>query len=180
MFRDKIRRKNKPKLLWGLLHDGCDYGDEFFLKKYKNKKNFWTAWNWAFRNPLHNFYYSHKIIGPHTDFKGYATIQSNRSDSGKAWRTLLTNDNNGIFAHKYGKWINTDASILGKQKITFSINGKRYFRYSGAKPVRLWKKLWYICEYKFGFENSNWAIQFHPFEFKRLNARKINYTKIHL
>jgi hypothetical protein len=170
-------KPQKGFLKWFISYESL-YGDIYFNPE--QKQTFWIAYKWNLRNPLRDYYYSHKIIGPHENFKGWATIQSNRSDTGKAWRTLLTNDDNGIFTYKYGDWINTDNSILGKQRITFTIKGKRYFRYSGAKPVRLWGNLWYICEYKFGFENSNWAIQFHPFEFKTLNAKKINYTIIHL
>lgn len=177
-FRCKIRQKNKPKLLWWLLHDtkdNNDWGDPFFNPK--QKRNFWIAWKWVWRNPVHNWQQSHAIIGAHTGHKGWATIQSTRKDSGLMWRTLKTTDKDGTFKDKYGKWIDIDKSILGKQRITFEIDGKKYFRYSGAKPVKLWGNLWWILEYKFGFENIGWAIQFHPLEFKRYDGT-IEYSTI--
>lgn len=179
-FRHKIRLKNSPKLLWWLLHDTKDmndWGDVYFNPK--QKRNFWIAWRWVFRNPIHNWQQSHKIEGKQENHKGQATIQSTRKDSGLMWRTLKTTDKDGTFKDKYGKWIDIDKSILGKQSITFEINGKKYFRYSGAKPVNLFGNLWWILEYKFGFEHVGWAIQFHPFEFKRYNGT-IKYNKIEL
>lgn len=163
------------KWYWGFLHDGSDYGDDYFNPD--RDSNFWVSYNWSLRNPIHNLYYSKSIKGKHENHSGWATVQEGRKDNGTAWRTLKTNDDNGEYAHKYGRWINTEKSILGKQRITFEIDGKKYFRWSGAKPVRLWGNLYYVLEYKFGFENVNWAIQFHPFLFKRYEGETIKYNK---
>jgi len=172
--RNKLREKNKG-FWWGFLHDGCDYGDPYFFKKHGNKKTLWTAYKWAMRNPCHNWYYSHKINGKKENYNGWATCQ--KPDAGKMWRTLKTCDKQGIFKDKYGKWIDTARSVLGKQRITFFIEGKKYFRYSGCVPKKIIGTLYYCLEYKFGFESSNWSIQFHPFIFKRYN-KKIIYDKI--
>lgn len=177
LFRARIRRNNLPKLLWWLLHDtpdNNDWGDRYFNPT--GKRNFLTAWRWVFRNPIHNWQQDHAVIGAHTGHKGYATIQSGKRDLGIAWRTLKTCDKDGTFRDKYGKWIDTRASILGKQRITFTIAGKRYFRYSGAVPRRITGQWWWIPEYKFGFETKTWVIQFHPFTFKKYN-NEITYER---
>lgn len=176
IMKKPLRKKGKG-FLWGLLHDGCDYGDKYFLEKHGNKKTFWTAYKWALRNPCHNYYYSHKIEGTPKNYQGYATCQ--KPDSGLSWRTLKTCDKNGVYKDKHGKWIDTQRSILGKQRITFYIKGKKYFRYSGCRPKRLLGNLWYCPAYKFGFENVNWAIQLHIFQFKRYEG-EIRYYKIKL
>jgi hypothetical protein len=124
---------------------------------------------WAFRNPVHNWYYSHKITGVISGYSGWATCH--RPDSGIAWRTLVTNYSSGEFAHKYGRWINTARSILGKQRICFYINDRKYFRFSGARPRHLWGNLYWVPEYKFGFESVNWANQLHLFRFKRYSGQ---------
>ena len=169
-----LRNKLKKGFMWWWLHDGSWYGDEYFQKKYKHKKTFWVAWMWAFRNPIHNFYYSRKITGKKEHYQGWAT--THRGTNKTAWRTLLTYDINGTTRHKYGKWIDPVRSIMGVQRITFRINGKKYFRFSGSRPVKLWKNLYWVPEWKFGFENSYWAEQFHLFLFKRYNG-KIAFTK---
>lgn len=163
--------------LWWFLHDGNMYGDKYF--NHEQKETFWWAYKWAIRNPLHNYYYSHTITGKKEDYKGWATIQKGKEDSGKMWRTVKTKDAQGNYQHKYGKYIDIEKSILGVQRITFGINGRKYFRYSGAKPVNIWKNVWWFIEYKFGFESVNWAIQFKPFKFKKFNG-EIVYNKIEL
>lgn len=182
MLKKWARKKDSfiQTFLWWWLHDGCDYGDIYFLEKKGNKKTFKVAWAWAFRNPTHNFYYSHTIDGKGENYRGWATIQKGKQDSGKMWRTVKTKDENGNYKGKHGGIIDYGRSILGKQRITFTINGKKYFRYSGARPRRIWKNIFWFIEYKFGFENVNWAIQFKPLKFKRYNGGKINYKKIEL
>ncbi len=175
LFREKLT----SGFFWWWLHDGNWYGDEYFLNKYKNKKTFWTAWMWAFRNPIHNFYYSRKIEGDITDYKGSVTCHRPDSDSGKEWRTLLTEDEQGVFQHKYGKWICTQQSILGWQTISFRINGKKYFKFSVARPFKIRKNLYWVPEIKIGFERTYWAEQLHLFKFKRYNG-KFSYSKIDL
>jgi hypothetical protein len=173
IYREKFHEKKG--FLWWFLHDGNNYGDEYFLEKHGNKKTFRTAYKWAIRNPLHNYYYSHEINGIKTNYKGWATCQ--KPDSGKAWRTLKTCDKNGVYKDKHGSWIDNIHSILGKQRITFYINEKKYFRYSGCIPQRIIGNLWWCFEYKFGFENVNWAIQFKPLKFKKY-AGNIEYYYI--
>ena len=179
MFRTHIRgNDNKPKILWWMLHDGNDYGDNYFLEKHGNKKNFWTAYKWHMRNPLHNYYHTHRVKGRKENYKGSATIQECKLDSGLSWRTLKTMDSNGVFKDKHGKWIDYKNSILGKQNITFEINGRKYFRWSKCTPKRLFGNIWYAPEYKFGFETYHYAIQCKPFIFKRKNKLKIEYDNI--
>lgn len=173
IFRNKLKRG----FLWWWLHDGNWYGDEYFLAKHHNKKNFWTAWKWAFRNPIHNFYYSRKIEGSITELKGRVTCH--KPDLGIDWRTLKTEDKDGNYMHKFGKWICCDKSFLGKQNITFRINGKRYFRFSSSRPRKLWKNLYWVPEIKFGFERSNWAEQLHLLNFKRLNGN-LTFNEVNL
>lgn len=164
----QFRKKVKKGFLWWWLHDNNWYGDKYFLAKHNNKKSFWTAWSWAFRNPIHNFYYSRKIEGDVTELKGKVTCH--KPDLGIDWRTLKTEDKDGNYMHKFGKWVCCDKSFLGKQNIKFKINGKKYFRYSSSRPRKLWKNLYWVPEIKFGFERSNWAEQLHLFNFKRLNG----------
>lgn len=172
--RKPLRKKGKG-FLWGFLHDGCDYGDKYFNPK--NIKTFWTAYKWALRNPCHNWYYSNKIEGTPKRYKGYATCQ--KPDSGESYRTLKTCDKDGKYKDKHGKWIDIQRSILGKQNITFYINEKKYFRKSKCIPKRILKNIWWCFEYKFGFENTNWSIQFHPFLLMRYEG-KIIYYQINL
>ncbi len=174
----KERARENKNFLWWFLHDGCDYGDEYFLEKHENYKTWWTAYKWAIRNPLHNFYYSHKIEGKKENYQGWATCQ--KQDKGLMWRTLKTCDENGNYKDKHGKWIDAEKSILGKQNITFEINGKKYFRWSKCIPKRIIGNIWYCPEYKFGFESVNWAVQCKPFKFKMYNGNKFKYIKIKL
>jgi len=176
VFRDRAR-ENKG-FLWRFLHDGCDYGDPYFLEKHGGHKTFWTAYKWAMRNPLHNYYYSHKITGKKKNYKGYATCQ--KPDKGLMWRTLKTCDQTGNYKDKHGHWIDLKRSVLGKQNITFYIGDKKYFRYSRCTPRRLFGRIWYCPEYKFGFESVNWAIQFKPIQFKKLTKQKITYNLLKL
>ena len=177
VLRKPLRKKGSG-FLWGFLHDGNDYGDKYFLEKHGNKKTFWTAYKWAMRNPLHNYYCTTEIKGKKENYKGWATIQQGKQDKGLMWRTLKTCDKNGIYKDKHGKWLDIEHSILGKQRITFKINSKRYFRYSDCTPKHLWGNLWYCPEYKFGFESVNWAIQFKPIQFKKYKGNKFKYNKI--
>jgi hypothetical protein len=154
------------------------YGDKYFNPD--QEKTLWWAYKWNMRNPLRDYYYSHKITGDEYDHKGWATIQKGRADGGTMWRTVKTKDADGHYMDKHGEYIDYQRSILGKQRITFWINGEKYFRYSGVVPRRIWKNLYWFVEYKFGFENVNWAIQFKPFKFKRFNGGKICYKRIEL
>ena len=174
IFKDQVREKKN--FLWWFLHDGCDYGDEYFLEKHGNKKTFWTAYKWAIRNPCHNWYYSNKIDGVKVNYRGFATCQ--KPDKGLAWRTLKTCDKGGNYKDKHGTHIDIKKSILGKQNITFEIGGKKYFRWSKCKPKHLIKDIWYCPEYKFGFESTNWAIQFKPLKFKKFKGKIIYETII--
>jgi hypothetical protein len=156
--------KPKSGFLWWFLHDGCWYGDKYFNPK--QKETFWIAYRWAMRNPTHNYYYSHTIEGKEENYTGWETCQ--RDNVKFMWRTPKTKDKNGVFQDKNGKYMSLEFGIYGKQRIRFEINGKKYFRCSGAVPRKLWKNLYWIFAYKFGFESVNWAIQFQPFTFKRL------------
>ena len=169
-FRKKAR--GNKGFLWWFLHDGCDYGDQYFLEKHGNKKTFWTAYKWAIRNPCHNWYYSNKKYGRKSNYRGFATCQ--KPDVGLSWRTLKTCDKDGNYKDKHGTHIDVKKSILGKQNITFEIGGKKYFRWSKCEPKHLIKDIWYCPEYKFGFESTNWAIQFKPLKFKKFKG-KIKY-----
>jgi hypothetical protein len=176
IFKDQVREKKG--FLWWFLHDGCDYGDEYFIEKHGNHKTFWTAYKWAMRNPCHNWYYSNKIEGVKANYRGFATCQ--KPDKGLAWRTLKTCDKDGHYKDKHGKWIDNAYSLLGKQRITFYIEGKKYFRYSGCVPKKIIGNVWWCMEYKFGFESTNWAIQFKPFKFKRYKFGPIKYYYINV
>lgn len=177
-LRENPQRNCIIRYYWGFLHDGCDFGDEYFFEKHGDHETFLTAYKWALRNPLHNLYYSHQITGKKENYSGYATIQKGKADKGLMWRTLKTCDTNGIYKDKHGVWVDYEKSILGKQRIVFEIEGKKYFRYSGCEPKHLTGELWWCMEYKFGFENTNWAIQFKPFKVKKWSGSEIKYDEI--
>lgn len=183
-FRVRIRKNQKPKLLWWLLHDATDlwgdYGNMFTNPELK--KNLYQAWRWAWRNPIHNYMTEHGITeGKHQNFTGKASCHFERKDYGIMWRTLKTCDSNWVFQDKEGKWIDTNNSVLGKQSICFEIVSKgitkKVFRWSYAKPVHLWKNLYWVPEFKFGWESVNWAWQSHFFIFKRYSG-KFSYYDI--
>ena len=171
IFRKRLK---KGSFLWYWLHDTNTYGDKYFNPK--QKETFWIAWKWVIRNPLENYKVLNKIKGEKYYYSGWATCH--KDDNGKNWRTVKTTNKDGVYEHKYGKYLDIKRSILGKQRITFYINGVKYFRFSGAVPVKLWNDWYWIFEYKFGFENYSYAEQLHMFTHKKYKGEKIKYKKI--
>jgi hypothetical protein len=175
IFR-KQARKHKGFLWWFLNDDCSDYGDIWFNPE--GKETTWYAYRWAMRNPTQNYTnYVTKIVGKPINHRGWHTSHK-PNESGIMWKTLKTEDENGMFADKNGKYISSFASRLGVQNITFDINGKKYFRYSRCKPLHLWGNLYFVVELKMGFETNNYAWQSH-FVFKKYNG-KFAYVKYQL
>lgn len=164
--RDKVS-KDKYKFIWWFFNDNVgNYGDKYFQEKFKKGDSklqmFLLSYHWcAWRNHLQNYYNSHRIIGePILIYSNTTCSRENISDAN--WRTVKYCNKVGEFKDKYGDYIDFNNSILGKQWYVFTINNKKYFRKSKTTIIKL--KLinrYFINEYKFGFENYNWALQFH-------------------
>ena len=181
-------RKNKSnwfcKFFWYFLHDGCDYGDTNFQERYSNLRPFIKSYKWSMRNTLHNLYYSLKTS--QKDSKGNyipeVVISSNTTCHREGvpdgtWRTIKTKNINDIFKDKHGEYIDYDQSIIGKQKYIFTLNGRKYFRYSkcSVKYIK-WLNRIYVREYKFGYE-YNWAIQ-NKFLFFKVDSKSLSEFNI--
>ena len=181
IFRNKLSKDSKcvGKFLWWFLHRN-PFGDQHFQHKVGSPNGKWfndfkIAYKWAARNPMDNLYYSRLIIGDRTDFKGYETCQ--KKPIHWHWRTMQTKDENDIKRYKHGKYLDYEAAILGKQKLKFKINNKRYFKISKCWPYYIkWLNLFIIQEYKFGFEHHNWAIQC-PIHIRKADSKMITEYK---
>lgn len=182
------------RIFWFMLNDEHDYGDPYFYEKhYRSDSEFqmfilsykWAAW----RNPNQNLYHTLIITGPQKVLESKVTCHREGVSEGN-WRTLKYKDKNDVFKDKHGNYIDYGNSILGKQWYVFEMNGKKYFRYSftDIKYIKWLNKI-FVREYKFGFENTNWAGQFRHglkpadkkslseyYEFKTLE-KKLNLKK---
>ena len=168
VFRKRLREKHRGSFFWKFLNNKLDYnldptdepndyGDPYFFEHHFKDSYFWLAYRWSLRNPWQNGYYLNKILGINIDVRYKVTSQ--RDVPHGLWRTIKKKKD-GEHSDKYGNDIDYARAILGKQWQEFTIDGVYYFRKSATHIRKIGNRL-FIWEYKFGFENINWALQNH-------------------
>lgn len=118
------------------------YGDDNWIKEKGLKKNLWTAWRWAFRNPSWNF---HIYIKPKEGTKHLIRSKGSLTKNGKKpniyeFAVIKTLNERGEYAGNYGKYFSIIHSIIGKILVWYKIGKTTYFRFS---KVWKWSLFWF-------------------------------------